>query len=122
MLTLPIDHLVKNLDTFLSYGIKPENIFRDLGAFRSSQLLIECRLNKLKEVGIKKLMPWMIRYSDFNGYIERAVEEKNALGGHDNTCKFLINRLNLKQEIIDEMIRIYPRIAGRKARMVRLKF
>lgn len=139
------DHLDNNLDIFLEYDIKPDNIIRDIGIFKHSEKSILERLKRVKAANITKVMPWMIKCLDavFERFdllfafiycflfsriqipfftnrsaIQSRVEEREALGNHDNVESFLVGYLNIDEHDATEMMKKYPRLSVRKVRKV----
>lgn len=64
MMFSSIQRLIDCLEILQRYGVKNENILRDLGAFKQSVQKIESRLNRIKSAGLDNLMPWMLRCSE----------------------------------------------------------
>lgn len=119
MFFIPFDHLENCLKKFLHYGMKSENILRDLHAFQSSIATIDCRLKKARDAGVEKIMPWMLRIVDFDTFIKRSVDENAALGKHKDMSAFLIEYLDLEPDRAAEIFKTYPRILKRRGRNVR---
>lgn len=118
MLTCSFEHLKRCLDTFVKYGIKPSNILRDLTSFRCSILKTELRLKAAKDAGVKTMMPWMVKCPEFDSFIERTLEENNAMGGNESISALLLEYFDLDEEKVNNVLNTYPRIARRRARNV----
>lgn len=100
MLDIAYDNLVENLNIFLEYRVKPENILRDLWAFRYAPNSIRVRLERVKKAEKDKIMPWMVRCTEpvLAKTLQHAIDCKALLGENDSVLEYLSKRLGYNIE------------------------
>ncbi|KAL0894663.1 hypothetical protein ABMA27_013215 [Loxostege sticticalis] len=102
---LSFDWLERSLNVLLEMGVTSEGLMRDLWVLKYNSNTIQERLQKVKDMGVVNIHPWMVRCSEdiLNRYIEIMQETKSILGETKSTQIYLANRLNTTIEAVNEM-------------------
>lgn len=100
MLDMAYENLVENLNIFLEYRIKSENIIRDLWAFRYAPNSIRLRLERVRKAEKDKVMPWMVRCTEpvLAKSLQHAIDCKALLGENESVLEYLSKRLGYNLE------------------------
>uniref|UniRef100_A0A1E1WRW3 Uncharacterized protein n=1 Tax=Pectinophora gossypiella TaxID=13191 RepID=A0A1E1WRW3_PECGO len=108
--SLSFDWLASSLNVLLEMGVPGDRIIRDLWVLKYNHVTIRQRLQKVKDMGIETLYPWMVRCSEdiLNRYISISKETKDILGDTKSTLIYLANRLNVPPEAITEKCHKIP--------------
>ncbi|XP_038220717.1 transcription termination factor, mitochondrial [Zerene cesonia] len=108
--TLSFEWIQSSLKVLLDMGVSPDRIVRDLWVLKYHHKTIAERLQKIKDLGIDPVYPWMVRCSDdiLNRYIEIYQETKSILGNDKSVKVYIANRLNTKLEVVEEMYTKVP--------------
>ncbi|XP_028177468.1 transcription termination factor, mitochondrial [Ostrinia furnacalis] len=103
--SLSFDWLQKSLNVLLEMGVSSERLLRDLWVLKYNANTIRERLQKVKNMGVENIYPWMVRCSEdiLNRYVEIMQETKDILGETKSTQIYLANRLNTTLEAVNEM-------------------
>ncbi|KAJ0181752.1 hypothetical protein K1T71_002474 [Dendrolimus kikuchii] len=111
----------KSLDVLLEMGVTGDRIIRDLWVLKYHHATIQARLQKVKEMGVDTLYPWMVRCSDniLNRSILISLETKNILGEDKSTQMYLAKRLNASIDTVENMCWKNP--ALRTTRVTKVK-
>ncbi|XP_061707075.1 transcription termination factor, mitochondrial-like isoform X1 [Cydia pomonella] len=108
--TLSFQWLENSLRTLLEMGVSTDRILRDLWVLKYKHETIRERLQRVKDMGIETLYPWMVRCKQdiMNRYIKISQDTKNILGGNKSTQIYLADRLNTTPEAVAEICTRIP--------------
>ncbi|CAG4968193.1 unnamed protein product [Colias eurytheme] len=103
--TLSFEWIQSSLKVLLDMGVSPDRIMRDLWVLKYHHKTIAERLQKIKDMGIDPVYPWMVRCSEdiLNRYVEIYQETKSILGNDKSIKVYIANRLNTNLDVVEEM-------------------
>ncbi|XP_026757458.2 transcription termination factor, mitochondrial [Galleria mellonella] len=103
--SLSFNWLKSSLEVLLEMGVSADRIVRDLWVLKYHSTTIRERLQRIKDMDIDILYPWMVRCSEdiLNRYVQICQETKNILGETKSTQIYLANRLNISSKDVEEM-------------------
>ncbi|VVD05833.1 transcription termination factor, mitochondrial [Leptidea sinapis] len=109
--SLSFDWIENSLNVLLELGVTGDRIIRDLWVLKYQHTTIRNRLQKIKDQGIKRLYPWMVRCSEdvLHRYIELFQETKSILGDDKRTIEYIAKRLNTTEDVVEDM---YSKVPG----------
>lgn len=122
MLDLNYENLVENLNIFLEYQVKPENILRDVWAFRYLPSSIRLRLERVRQAEKDKVMPWMVRCTEpvLAKSLQHAIDCRALLGDSQSVVGYLSKRLDYDLETTLFITRKHPAVL--KVRVTKVSF
>lgn len=122
MLDLNYENLVENLNIFLEYQVKPENILRDVWAFRYLPSSIRLRLERVRQAEKDKVMPWMVRCTEpvLAKSLQHAIDCRALLGDSQSVVGYLSKRLDYDLETTLFITRKHPAVL--KVRVTKVFF
>ncbi|XP_063617762.1 transcription termination factor, mitochondrial [Cydia splendana] len=108
--SLSFEWLENSLETLLKMGVSTDRILRDLWVLKYKHETIRERLQRVKDMGIETLYPWMVRCKQdiMNRYIKISQDTKNILGRNKSTQIYLADRLNTTPEAVAEICTRIP--------------
>ncbi|XP_063376117.1 transcription termination factor, mitochondrial isoform X1 [Cydia fagiglandana] len=108
--SLSFEWLENSLETLLEMGVSTDRILRDLWVLKYKHETIRERLQRVKDMGIETLYPWMVRCKQdiMNRYIKISQDTKNILGRNKSTQIYLADRLNTTPEAVEEICTRIP--------------
>ncbi|KAM3959033.1 mitochondrial transcription termination factor [Aphomia sociella] len=108
--SLTFTWLKSSLDVLLEMGVSADRIVRDLWVLKYHSETIRERLQRVRDMGMDVLYPWMVRCSEdiLNRYVEICRETKTILGETKTTQIYLANRLNITPKDVDDMCSRIP--------------
>lgn len=102
---LSFEWIEKALDVLLEMGVSNNRILRDLWVLKYHHETIRERLQMVKDMGIDKLCPWMVRCTEdiLKRFISISQETKDILGETKTTQVYLASRLNTSVDTIEQI-------------------
>ncbi|XP_026322224.1 transcription termination factor, mitochondrial [Hyposmocoma kahamanoa] len=103
--SLSFDWIESSLNVLLEMGVAGDRIIRDLWVLKYHHETIRERLQKVKDLGVDTLYPWMVRCNEdiLNRFITISRDTKKILGDTMSTQVYLANRLNTTPEAVEDM-------------------
>lgn len=119
--SLSFEWLENSLNVLLEMGVSGDRILRDLWVLKYHHKTIHNRLQRIKDLGVDHLYPWMVRCPEdvLNRTISLSQETKTILGDIKSTETYLANRLNISLKDVEDMCIKLP--ALRNVRVTKVK-
>ncbi|KAJ2953536.1 hypothetical protein O0L34_g1138 [Tuta absoluta] len=103
--SLSFDWLESSLNVLLEMNVSSDRLLRDLWVLKYHHGTIKERLQRIKDLGIDTLYPWMVRCSEdiLQRFISITKETKSILGDTESTQSYIANRLKTTPKAVEEM-------------------
>ncbi|CAH2104792.1 unnamed protein product [Euphydryas editha] len=102
---LSFDWLESSLNVLLAMNVSGDRIKRDLWVLKYHHKTIQERLERVRNLGVDNLYPWMVRCSEdiLSRSIQITQDTKTILGENKSTKMYLAHRLNTTPDVIEDM-------------------
>ncbi|KAI5641572.1 transcription termination factor, mitochondrial isoform X1 [Phthorimaea operculella] len=119
--SLSFDWLESSLNVLLEMNVSSDRLLRDLWVLKYHHATIRERLQRIKDLGIDTMYPWMVRCSEdiLQRFISITKETKSILGDTESTHSYIANRLKTTPEVVEDMCFKIP--ALRTIRVTKVK-
>ncbi|XP_036321751.1 transcription termination factor, mitochondrial [Rhagoletis pomonella] len=112
ILEMPFDMLEQNLQHMVNYNVSPQNILKDLWAFRYTPKSVQLRLERAKRAKKDKIMPWMVRCPEpiLQRSFKLTLDDLAVLGEKKSVVEYVAERLGFDVESTQCIMARHPSV------------